>query len=127
MTQGPREVVRAGYDRIGVAYHVWSHESPVRLAVVQQVLDRLSSAGARIAGWLHPGGLLVTSAPIAAGDGVAANWLGVPMFFGGIGVEATLSAVEAAGLVVEEAQVRGEDEGQGRVVEFLWVTATRPR
>jgi cyclopropane fatty-acyl-phospholipid synthase-like methyltransferase len=82
---------------------------------------------ARIGEWLRPGGLLLTSAPLQPGDDPDSDWLGVPMFFGGIGVDATLEAVAAAGLDVEQARVVGEDEGEGRVVEFLWVTATKPR
>lgn len=81
---------------------------------------------ARVARWLRPGGLLLTSAPMTPGEGTDDDWLGVPMFFGGIGVEATLAALRDAGLVVGSADVVGEDEGEGRVVEFLWVTATRP-
>ncbi len=47
------------------------------------------------------------------------------MSFGGIGREATLAAVEAAGMTVEDAQVVGEDEGEDRIVAFLWVTAVK--
>jgi SAM-dependent methyltransferase len=202
-----RALVRAGYDRIGEGYHEWSHASPVRLGLVQEVLDRVPRGSsvldlgcgpgdpvtrllserhlvlgvdlsmgqlrlarrhapdaslvqadltdvafapgsvdavvsfyalghlparehapllARIATWLRPGGLLLTSAPLHPGDGVEDGWLGVPMFFGGIGVEATLDAVTGAGLDVESAREIPEDEGEGRVVAFLWVTATRP-
>jgi hypothetical protein len=62
---------------------------------------------------------------MSVGDDVDDAWLGVPMSFGGIGSEATLAAVEAAGMTVEDAQVVGEDEGEGRLVEFLWVTAVK--
>jgi hypothetical protein len=48
------------------------------------------------------------------------------MFFGGIGEAATLAAAWAAGLDVETAERVIEDEGDGALVEFLWVTATRP-
>ena len=82
---------------------------------------------ARVSRWLRPGGLLLTNAPVMPGDGEDADWLGVPMFFGGIGPEATVAAVLAAGLDLEEARVVAEDEGEGRVVEFLWVIAQRPR
>ena len=81
----------------------------------------------RIGRWLRPGGLLLTSAPLTPGDGEDPEWLGVPMFFGGIGPEATVAAVLAAGLDLEEARVAAEDEGDGHVVKFLWVTARRPR
>jgi SAM-dependent methyltransferase len=80
---------------------------------------------AAIAGWLRPGGLLLTSAPLGAGDGGDADWLGVPMFFGGIGVEATLGAVEDARLVVDSAEVVVEDEAGTE--RFLWVVARRTR
>lgn len=79
------------------------------------------------AGWLRAGGLLLTSAPLGAGDEVKESWLGVPMFFGGIGEEATLATLRAAGMRVESAERVPEDEGGGRTVEFLWVTATKLR
>jgi cyclopropane fatty-acyl-phospholipid synthase-like methyltransferase len=79
----------------------------------------------RIGGWLRPGGLFLTSAPLTPGDDVDADWLGVRMSFGGIGADATVAAVEAAGMAVEDARVVGEDEGEGRLVEFLWVTAMK--
>jgi cyclopropane fatty-acyl-phospholipid synthase-like methyltransferase len=82
---------------------------------------------ARIGEWLRPGGLLLTSAPLTPGDDNDSDWLGVPMFFGGIGVDATLAAVEAAGLEVEKAEAVAEDAGEGQVERFLWVTATKPR
>lgn len=80
----------------------------------------------RAATWLRPGGLLLTSAPLNPGTAVEEGWLGVPMYFGGIGVAATVQAVTDAGLVVESAREVAEDEGDGRVVGFLWVTATKP-
>lgn len=80
-----------------------------------------------IASWLRPGGLLLTSTPLTPGDGKAADWLGVPMFFGGIGADATRRAVSAAGLEVETwEEVVEEDEGDGKVVSFLWFMARRP-
>jgi SAM-dependent methyltransferase len=79
-----------------------------------------------IASWLRPGGLLLTSAPLNAGGSVEPDWLGVPMYFGGIGEQATIAAVEAAGLVLDDTQVVAEDEGDGHLVRFLWLTAHRP-
>ena len=76
----------------------------------------------RLGSWLRPGGVLLTTAPRMVGDGTEDGWLGAEtMFFGGIGREATLAAIEAGGLTVESADVvdGGEDE------LFLWVTATR--
>lgn len=78
---------------------------------------------AAIGRWLRPGGLLVTTAPLAAGEDVQADWLGVPMFFGGIGAEATVAAVRDAGLEAEQAEVIADDDAG--VERFLWVTAVR--
>jgi SAM-dependent methyltransferase len=77
---------------------------------------------AEVAHWLHPGGLLVTSAPLATGDDHDDEWLGVPMFFGGVGAAATIAALEAAGLVVESAD-EVDELVDGQVERFLWVTA----
>lgn len=80
-----------------------------------------------IAQWLRPGGVLLTSAPLSAGDECDECWLGVPMYFGGIGETATRQAIESAGLVVGEWQVVAEDEGDGKTVSFLWVLARKPQ
>jgi SAM-dependent methyltransferase len=77
--------------------------------------------------WLRPGGILLTSAPLTPGDSRDGDWLGVPMFFGGIGQEATRAAIEKAGLVIEAWEIDGEDEGNGRIVDFLWLIARKPR
>jgi SAM-dependent methyltransferase len=77
---------------------------------------------AEVARWLRPGGLLVTSAPLAIGDDEDDEWLGVPMFFGGVGTAATIEAVGAAGLVVESAD-EVDEQVDGQVERFLWVTA----
>lgn len=76
-----------------------------------------------VAEWLRPGGVLLTSAPLTAGEEVAADWLGVPMYFGGIGEQATRDAVRAAGLRLVDVEVVEEDEGGGHVARFLWLTA----
>jgi len=79
-----------------------------------------------IAHWLRPGGMVLASTPIDDGNGQDPDWLGVPMFFGGIGEHATRQAVCRAGLHVDTWQVVAEDEGDGRVVEFLWFVARKP-
>jgi SAM-dependent methyltransferase len=79
---------------------------------------------AAIATWLRPGGLLLASAPLIAGDEVE-DWIGVPMYFGGIGDEATLAAVRTAGLTVEASEVVDEQEPDGHVSRFHWITATK--
>ena len=52
--------------------------------------------------------------------------MALPMYFGGIGTDATLAGIADAGLTLESAQVVEEDEGDNRSVGFLWVVATRP-
>lgn len=199
-------VVRAGYDAIGGRYREWSHQSPVRLYCVEQLLTRLQPGSlvlglgcgsgepatrllaehhrvvgvdasaaqlrlakqaapeallvqadmtrlalrpdsvdavasfyalghvpaerhgallASIALWLRPGGLLLTSAPLDAGNSRDDNWLGVPMFFSGIGETETRAALENAGMTVLHWQVVPEDEGDGHTVKFLWLVAER--
>jgi SAM-dependent methyltransferase len=81
---------------------------------------------AEIARWLRPGGFLLTSAPLHAGEDVEDDWLGVPMYFGGIGEAAMLRAVDDAGLRLVSAEQVAQDEGDGQVAVFLWVTATKP-
>jgi SAM-dependent methyltransferase len=82
-----------------------------------------------VARWLRPGGVLVTSAPLSAGEGVEDGWLGVPMFFGGVGVDATVAAATGAGLVVERAEHVVETDSlaeDGSPEQFLWLVASRP-
>ena len=81
---------------------------------------------ASIADWLRPGGRLLTSAPLVAGDEIEDDWLGVPMFFGGIGESATREAIEQCGLSIEECHVMSEDEGDGDIVHFVWLVARKP-
>lgn len=80
---------------------------------------------AKAAAWLRPGGFLLFSTPVDAADGMELDWLGVPMYFGGIGTTATFTAVDHSGLTVERAEVVEERE-HGHVAEFLWIVAERP-
>lgn len=80
-----------------------------------------------IACWLRPGGIFLTSAPLGAGDETDPDWLGVPMFFGGIGVQATRQALRSAALEVEAFEIVEEDEGGGRPVRFMWIVGRKPR
>lgn len=75
-----------------------------------------------IAQWLRPGGVLLTSAPLGSGDDRDESWLGVPMYFG-VGKTSTRAAIESAELAGEEWETVPEDEGDGKVVRFLWVLA----
>jgi SAM-dependent methyltransferase len=80
---------------------------------------------AKAAAWLRPGGVLLVNAPVGASEGVEPDWLGVPMYFGAIGKDATITALTGAGLAVEQAHVVQEDE-DGTTVQFLWVLGLKP-
>ncbi|HWL34745.1 MAG TPA: class I SAM-dependent methyltransferase [Frankiaceae bacterium] len=73
--------------------------------------------------WLKPGGVLVTTAPLHAGEGYEDEWLGEPTFFGGIGHDATIAALEAGGLTIESVERLGDEENG----VFDWITATKDR
>jgi ubiquinone/menaquinone biosynthesis C-methylase UbiE len=76
--------------------------------------------------WLRPGGVLCASFPMGADDEVEEDWIGVPMFFGGIGREATERGLQQAGFTLEIAQQREDLDPDGGVEAFLWVIARRP-
>jgi len=79
-----------------------------------------------VASWLRPGGVFLASSPDQAGDGTAADWLGVPMFFGGIGEAGTRNAVRDAGLQLDVFEAVDENEGDGQIVRFNWLIARKP-
>jgi SAM-dependent methyltransferase len=81
---------------------------------------------ARIHGWLRPGGVLCASFPLGAADDVEDDWLGVPMFFGGIGREATEDALHKAGFELEMIEERSGPDPEGGLETFLWAVARRP-
>jgi SAM-dependent methyltransferase len=77
----------------------------------------------RVASWLRPGGVFCASFPLTPGDDVEADWLGVPMFFGGIGREATEVGLREAGFELELAEVRENPDPEGGTEAFFWVIA----
>jgi SAM-dependent methyltransferase len=77
---------------------------------------------ARIFGWLRPDGLLCASFPLGADSDVEEDFIGVPMYFGGIGEAATLTGLHQIGFVIELAEVRDDREDSS----FLWVIARKP-
>jgi cyclopropane fatty-acyl-phospholipid synthase-like methyltransferase len=81
---------------------------------------------ASVAEWLRPGGLFLTSVPVFAQETYDPDWLGVPMFFGGIGEAATREAVRQADLVLEFWDTITEDEGDRHTVDFHWLIARKP-
>jgi SAM-dependent methyltransferase len=79
----------------------------------------------RVASWLRAGGVFSANFPLSPGDEVEADWLGVPMFFGGIGREATEQGLREAGFELELAEVRENPDPAGGTEAFLWVIARR--
>jgi SAM-dependent methyltransferase len=79
----------------------------------------------RVAAWLRPGGVFCASFPLGRGDNVEEDWLGAPMFFGGIGRDATERGLRDAGFALELAEVREDHDPAGGTEAFLWVIARR--
>jgi SAM-dependent methyltransferase len=77
---------------------------------------------ARISEWLRPNGLLCASFPSGADEDVEDDFIGVPMYFGGMGHAATLTGLEQIGFEVELAEVRNDGDDSS----FLWVIARKP-
>ncbi len=130
LSMGRRAVPRAMFvlaDMTELQFKPGAVDAVVSFYALGHVPARRHAALFRsIAQWLRPGGLVMASAPTGVGDAVEASWLGVPMFFGGIGEAATRAAVHQAGLTLERGEVITEDEGDGETAEFLWLTAVKP-
>jgi SAM-dependent methyltransferase len=87
--------------------------------------DEHEPAYRRFAQWLRPGGRLFASSPVGADDDVEDDWMGAPMFFGGIGREATEDALRRAGFELELAEERTGEDPDGGTETFLWVIARK--
>jgi SAM-dependent methyltransferase len=78
----------------------------------------------RIFDWLRPDGLFCSSFPLTPGDDVEPDFIGVPMFFGAIGKEATEQALQRIGFTLEMSEER-VDPG-AKQDGFLWAIARKP-
>ncbi len=78
----------------------------------------------RIARWLKPGGLFLSSLSHVGGDDRTDEWLGVEMFFSGFDTETNRRLVRDAGfeLILDELVWMREPQGE---VAFLWVLARK--
>ena len=80
----------------------------------------------RIASWLRPGGILVATMGVEDDPGdVEAGWLGVDMYFSHFSARKNRRLVEAAGFVVDSAEVLTEPEDR-HAARFLWIVAHLP-
>jgi len=80
----------------------------------------------RVFRWLRPGGVFCASFPVGIGDDVEHDWIGVPMFFGGIGRNATEAGLRDAGFELLLAEERSDPDPAGGTETFLWMIARRP-
>jgi ubiquinone/menaquinone biosynthesis C-methylase UbiE len=77
----------------------------------------------RIRTWLRPGGVFVATMGVEDDPGsIEPDWLGVDMYFSHFSAKKNRRIVEAAGFVVDRADVRTEPEDR-HDARFLWVVA----
>jgi len=79
----------------------------------------------RVHRWLRPGGVFCASFPAGEDDDIEEDWIGAPMFFGGIGHEATVTALRDAGFELELEEVRDDTDADMQGESFLWVIARK--
>jgi cyclopropane fatty-acyl-phospholipid synthase-like methyltransferase len=79
----------------------------------------------RISTWLRPAGYLLATFGKSGTEGVQADWLGVPMFFGSYTEQETVALLRDAGFQLERAEVVPIVEPEEGAASFLWVLARR--
>ncbi|MFL5724915.1 MAG: class I SAM-dependent methyltransferase [Chloroflexota bacterium] len=80
----------------------------------------------RIREWLRPGGVFIASMGVEDDPGtIEADWLGVDMYFSHFSARKNRRLVDAAGMIVDSAEVRVEPEDRCDA-RFLWVVAHAP-
>jgi SAM-dependent methyltransferase len=107
------DVARRSLDAV-VALYVFGHIPP----------DDQRELIARIGAWLRGGGLLL--ATFGAGEPaeeIDEDWLGTPMFFASLGIDAYRSLLQDAGLECLRDEVVVQHEPGHGDVAFLWILA----
>jgi RimJ/RimL family protein N-acetyltransferase/SAM-dependent methyltransferase len=79
----------------------------------------------RVHRWLRPGGVFCASFPMGEDDDIEEDWIGAPMFFGGIGHEATVTALRETGFELDLEEVRDDTDADMQGESFLWVIARK--
>jgi ubiquinone/menaquinone biosynthesis C-methylase UbiE len=79
----------------------------------------------RIASWLQPGGLLIATMGAMESEGMAEDWLGVPMYWSHFDAEANQQLVTNAGFEIVEATLDVADE-DGQPITHLWIVGRKP-
>jgi len=77
--------------------------------------------------WLRPGGRFLATFAVCPMEGaVQADWLGVPTYFAREEQPHLIAMIEDAGLAMERADLRTQDEGEEGIATLLWVLAGKP-
>ena len=85
--------------------------------------DEHAALFGRIRSWLRPGGVFIASLGVEDDPGgIETDWLGVDMYFSHFSARVNRRLVEAAGFVIERADVVTEPEDR-HDARFLWVVA----
>ena len=109
------EIAPASVDAV-VAFYVLTHVPR----------DEHAALLGRIRSWLRPGGVLIGSFGVEDDPGgIEEDWLGVDMYFSHFSARVNRRLVEAAGFVIERADVLQEPEDR-HDARFLWVVAHVP-
>jgi cyclopropane fatty-acyl-phospholipid synthase-like methyltransferase len=109
------EIAPASVDAV-VAFYVLTHVPR----------DEHAALLGRIRSWLRPGGVLIASFGVEDDPGgIEHDWLGTDMYFSHFSARVNRRLVEAAGFVIERADVLQEPEDR-HDARFLWVVAHVP-
>lgn len=88
--------------------------------------DAVAPTFERVFGWLRPGGRLMTTLLMIEAEDRVEEWLGVPMFFGGVTPPSSDRLLRETGFQLEVSEIREEVDAQYGPTENHWVIARKP-